>query len=187
MCYTMDFTELDPRYKPITKECADYIDQILKNVNPESKFTLIDLTDEFKKELIHSVNIGSHFTPFAMLRLLADKVEMPDKYIYLDTDTIINRDLQILFDIDIEGYELGVVRDLFRIDRKYFNSGVMLVNQPECLKSGLYEKARDIVIHKKLMYTDQTALNRACKKRKMLPVIFNAKDKVNFGVLMILI
>lgn len=177
ICFTMDLTELDQRYKPITKECADYINNVIKSVNKQSDFKLIDLTKEFKKELIHSVNIGSHFTPFAMLRLLADKVDLPNKYIYLDTDTLINRDLSILFDTDINGYELGVVRDLFRIDKTYFNSGVMLVNQSECLKNNLFKKARDIVIHKKLMYTDQTALNRACTKRKMLPVIFNAKDK----------
>jgi len=177
ICFTMDLTELDPRFKPITQSHADYINKVITEVNPESKFTLIDLSEEFKKELIHSVNIGSHFTPFAMLRLLADKVNMPDKYIYLDTDTVINRDLSILYNIDIEDYELGVVRDAFRINKQYFNSGVMLVNHPLCLKTGLYEKARVIVIHKKLIYTDQTALNRACTKRKMLPLIFNSKDK----------
>lgn len=177
ICFTMDLTEKDERYKPISKESANYIEKILKDTNKESTFTLLDLTEEFKKDLIHSVNINSHFTPFAMLRLLADKVDMPEKYIYLDTDTIINRDLSLLFNIDIDGFELGVVRDAYRISRKYFNSGVMLVNHTECVKNNLYEKARDIVINKKLIYTDQTALNRACIKRKMLPLIYNAKDK----------
>ena len=140
MCFTVDLTELDPRFTPITQDCAKYVENVLKAVNPESKFTLIDLSDEFKKELIHSVNIGSHFTPFAMLRLLADKVEMPDKYIYLDTDTVINRDLALLNNIDVSEYELGVVRDAFRINKKYFNSGVMLVNHKMCLETNLYSQ-----------------------------------------------
>lgn len=182
ICYTMDLTNLDPRYKPIPKEAGEYIDKVLKDTNPESKCTLVDMTEEFNKELIHSVNIKSSFTPFAMLRLLADKVDMPDKFIYLDTDTMINQDLSILYNFNIDGYELGVVRDLYRISKTYFNSGVMLVNQKECLKTGLYPKSRDIVINKKLLYTDQTALNRACTKRLMLPEIFNSKDKYDKAI-----
>ena len=174
---TMSLFEKNENYKPITKECSDYIEKLLKSENKESKHTLIDLTSEFKKELINSVNINNHFTPYAMLRLLADKIALPQKYIYLDTDTIINRDISLLYNIDISSHELGVVRDAYRINPKYFNSGVMLVNHTECLKNNLYKKARKIVIHKKLLYTDQTALNRACKKRKMLPLIYNAKDK----------
>lgn len=175
--YTMDLTNLDKRYTPVTKEQADYIEDVLKNTNKESKVVLLDLTDEFNKELIHSVNINSSFTPFAMLRLLADKVDMPDSFVYLDTDTIINQDLSILSRFDIDGYELGVVKDAYRLNPHYFNSGVMLVNQAYCKTTGIYDKARDIVIHKHLLYTDQTALNRACKKRLMLPLIFNSKDK----------
>ena len=176
-CLTMDLTELNPKFKPITEDCASYVRKILKDKNPESDFELIDLKDEFNKDLINSVNIKNHFTPYAMLRLLADKVDLPDKYIYLDTDTIVNRDLSILYNQDIEDYELGVVRDAYRLNRRYFNSGVMLVNHKKCLETGLYEKARYIVINEKLLYTDQTALNKSCKKRKMLPLIFNAKDK----------
>ena len=175
--YTMDLTNLDKRYTPISEECANYVEKVLKDVNNQSFVTLVDMTEEFNKELIHSVNIKSSFTPFAMLRLLADKMQMPDKFVYLDTDTMVNQDLSILYNFNIDGYELGVVRDAYRLNPHYFNSGVMLVNQKECIKTGLYEKARDIVIHKKLLYTDQTALNRACKKRLMLPIIFNAKDK----------
>ncbi len=175
--FTMDLTNLNRKYTPVSKEQADYIEKILKSANPESKVVLLDLTKEFNKQLINSVNINSGFTPFAMLRLLADEVEMPDKFVYLDTDTIVNQDISILYNFNIDGYELGVVKDAYRINPHYFNSGVMLVNQKLCKTTGIYQKARDIVTYKHLIYTDQTALNKACTKRLMLPLIFNAKDK----------
>lgn len=175
--FTMDLTEVDPRYKPVSDEFAKYIDKLVKEKNKESKFELVDVTKIYKENLWNSANKNAICTPYTLLRLLADKIEMPDKYIYLDTDTIINRDLSLLNDIDIEGYELGVVRDAFRINKKYFNAGVMLVNHKECINTGLYEKTRYLIINKKMLYADQDALNRACTKRKMLPLIFNSKDK----------
>ena len=174
---TMSLTEVNDKFKPITNKASHYLDNILKSKNKESYHTLIDLTQEFKQELCNSVNIKNHFTPYAMLRLLADKINLPEKYIYLDTDTIINQDISSLYNLDISNYEIGAVKDAYRINPQYFNSGVMLINHNKCLKTSLYQKARNIVIKKKLIYADQTALNRVCKSKKMLPLIFNAKDK----------
>jgi len=179
---TMDLTNLDKRFTPVSQSQADYIEKILKAKNPESCVKLVDMTEEFNKELIFSKNARTGFTPYTMLRLLADKVDMPEKYIYLDTDTMINQDLSILYRFDIEGYELGVIRDAYRISKTYFNAGVMLVNHKECLKTGLYEKARELVIKKKMLYVDQAALNKTCTKRLMLPLIFNSKDKYNKAI-----
>ena len=176
-CMTMDLTDKTPAGKPISQSFSDLINKIIKEKNPESKFTIIDMTKPFNECLSNSVNLETHFTPYTMLRLLADKVEMPDRYIYLDTDTIINRDLGLLFDYDIGDAELGVVRDAYRISKTYFNAGVMLVNHKACLESKLYERARELVNNKKMLYVDQAALNLSCKNRVMLPLIFNSKSK----------
>ena len=174
---TMDLSDLDPNYKAVSKECGEYVDKILKDVNKESKLELIDITQIFKDVLGDCSNMKTICTPYTLLRLLADKIDLPDKYIYLDTDTLINRDINLLNNEDIEGFELGVVRDAYRISKTYFNAGVMLVNHKECLKSGLYEKARDLIMHKKMLFADQDALNKSCTKRKMLPLIYNSKNK----------
>ncbi len=176
-CLTMDLQDIDPSYKPITNECAEYVDKILKTANKESHMELIDATQIFKTVLGDNSNMKTICTPYTLLRLLADKIDLPDKYIYLDTDVLVNRDIALLFNQDIDGFELGVVRDAYRISKTYFNAGVMLVNHKECLKTGLYEKARYLIEHKKMLYADQDALNKSCTKRKMLPLIFNAKDK----------
>lgn len=112
-----------------------------------------------------------------MLRLLADLVDLPDRVIYLDGDVVINGDLGTLFDYPLpEGCELGVVKDALRISN-YFNAGVMLVNMARCRQTGLFEKARSLVIKRRMMYVDQDALNRSVKHKFMLPLKFNAKDK----------
>ena len=184
MCLTMDLHELDPRFIPMNKDHEKYINKVLKDVNKDSSFKIIDATEVFKENLINSVNIGSHFTPYSMLRLLADKIEgMPEKFIYLDTDTIINNDINQLFDIDVTDYEMAVVKDAFiipdptRWGRKYFNAGVLLVNLTKVKETGMFERAVIMCRDRKMLYMDQEALNCVCKKKLMLPVKFNSKDK----------
>lgn len=184
-CFTMDLSDKDERYVPINQKQVDYIEKMLKEVNNDSKITLIDLREQFVAELGNSKNLGTHFTPYTMLRLLADKVDiLPDKIIYLDTDTIINSDLNQLWDIDVTNYEFACVKDIYNWAspsrwsiKNYFNAGVLLFNMKLCKETKLFEKARELVNNKKLLYVDQDALNRSVTKKLMLPTRFNAKDK----------
>lgn len=113
-----------------------------------------------------------------MLRLLADKYEMPDRFIYLDGDVLVNNDLASLYDYPLKTEtELGGVKDAFRLNKGYFNAGVLLFNFKRCLETGLFEKARNLVVKKKMLYVDQEALNKVVKYKEMLPLKFNAKDK----------
>jgi lipopolysaccharide biosynthesis glycosyltransferase len=174
----MDLTSENPMFTPINSEQADYMQELIQQVNSDSKFILIDVTKEFKDTLLSSINLNTGFTPFSMLRLLADLLpQLPDKLIYLDTDTLINNDITELYDYDISKYELAGVKDAFRLDREYFNSGVLLFNLKMCKETNLFEKTREIVRTKKMLFVDQTALNIVTKKRLMLPIKFNAKSK----------
>ena len=178
--YTMDLSHINSRFKAMNENCGKYLENILKSKNTLSKVKIIDCTKEFlqKGGLIDSVNLKTHFTPYTMLRLLADLYDMPDKFIYLDGDVIINNDLAQLYDYPIpENCELGAVKDAYRLNKGYFNAGVLLVNFKECKKTGLFKKARELVINKKMLYVDQEALNKVVKSKIMLPLKFNAKDK----------
>ena len=185
VCFTMDLTDIDTRFTPISSKFAEYVDKILKEKNPESEFTLMDLTSLFKKELINSVNLGTGFTPYTMLRLLADEVpEIKGKFIYLDTDVIINNDISELFNIDISNYEIACVKDIYNWaspsrwgTKNYFNAGVLLLNIDKIRETGYFKKARHLVNTKKMLYCDQDALNKTVTSKLMLPVKFNAKDK----------
>ena len=184
-CLTMDLQDLNPKFIPIQEEQAAYLRDILKKTNAESDLKLIDLTDMFKDEMIDSVNIGSHFTPYSMLRLFADRLaELPDKILYLDTDTLINSDLQEFYDIDITDYEIACVKDAYNwaspsrwLTKNYFNAGVLLLNLKKIRETGMFTKARQLCHDKKMLYMDQDALNRSVKYKKMLPLKYNSKDK----------
>lgn len=184
-CLTMDLQDINSKYIAISTGQAMFLEEILKEANSESKLELIDCSEMFRKEMIDSVNIGSHFTPYSMLRLFADKIEqIPNKIIYLDTDTVINNDLNELFNIDIENYELACVKDLYNWaspsrwgTRNYFNAGVLLLNLEKIRETKMFEKARKLCHDKKMLYMDQDALNKSVKFKKVLPEKFNSKDK----------
>ena len=51
ICLTMDLSEMNENFRPISKSFSAYMDGILKSKNPNSKFTAADMTEEFKKNL----------------------------------------------------------------------------------------------------------------------------------------
>ena len=112
-----------------------------------------------------------------MLRVLADLVEgMPDKLLYLDSDLMFNKDVRLLYDIDIEQYEYAAARDhygKFLIYPNYINSGVLLLNLKMIKETGLLDKARDALRKKALVFPDQSAIRTNTKKKKMLAQKFN--------------
>lgn len=181
-CFTMNLQELNPKYTPLTTKHEKYLDNLLKTKNNQNFFKLFDITNLFKKHLINSVNINQPATPYSMLRLFPHLVEeIPNKFIYLDTDTLINKDLEELFDIDISNYELGVVLediimiDLGRLKQKHFNAGVLLVNLDKAKQNSMFDKAIDYCLNKKTILMDQDALNYCCTEKLYLPEKFNAK------------
>ncbi len=182
--FTMDLTDINAKFLPLNKNHEDYINKILKEVNNESQFTIIDVGDMFRENLINSINLKNHFTPYAMLRLLAAKVDaIPDKIIYLDTDTIINQDISKMFNIDISNYELGAAKDAYnwssikRWGKWYFNSGTLLLNMKMIRETGMFDRALNLVNKKRMLYADQDALNITCQKLLKLPLIYNSKSK----------
>lgn len=111
----------------------------------------------------------------------ADRIpEIPDKILYLDTDTVINADLSELFGTDLSGCELAAALDYygrFFMGYHYFNAGVLLLNMKMIRDTGLFQRAAALCAGKKLFLPDQTALNRLVKKKKLLPQKFNEQKR----------
>ncbi|GHV55424.1 hypothetical protein FACS1894216_17720 [Synergistales bacterium] len=122
------------------KEIADTYGQSVKfhDVSPFIKH----MSDEALQLVQHSFSIGSLF------RLLIPDILALDKVIYLDSDIVVNLDIQGLWDISVDGYSFAGILDLNKIyrrfspkslglklmkcDRKtYINSGVLLMNVPK--------------------------------------------------------
>ena len=138
-------------------------------------------------------NYVSSWTYMAYVRLALGKI-LPDvhKILYLDTDTIVMKDLSAVFDTDITGKHFGMIREdigdiplemckgmsivnhvmlPFQTDgprpeyciRPYYNSGVMLMNLDHLRETGM----DDALIHElntvSYKYPDQDAINLLCK------------------------
>ena len=178
-----ELTDLNPDYRPITEENRQFLENIVKEKNKNSKVQLILLGDEFKNWIKISQNKSSIYTPYTFLRLFADKIEgIPDKIIYLDTDIMINGDIKELFDIDVSDYELGVVLDRYGhifIRPKYFNAGMLVMNMRKIKETNLFECVKEMCQNKKMNFPDQSALNKCTKKKLYLPRKFNEQGDLH--------
>lgn len=178
---TMDLQEMNENYRPITKEQVRILEKIVKNVNDESKVSLIDITNYFKEEMINSANIKTHYTPYILVRLFSDKVkELPDKILYLDSDIVCYKDIEPLYNIKIDEYDFAAAIDYlgqFFINRKYVNSGVLLMNLKKMREEGHLEKCRKMCVEKRMLLPDQSALNKICKNKLYLPRKYNEQKK----------
>ena len=133
----------------------------------------------------------SRWSPVIWYRLFAHRVFPEiDKILYLDSDTLVCRDLSELFNTDLTDLCIGAVRDLAPVNDPYhpqgifvkkfsadylnngpyYNSGVLLLNLREI------EKNEKLLFETKipLYYPDQDLLNAAfVGKIKSLPLKYN--------------
>ena len=87
-----------------------------------------------------------------------------------------NRDIHLLYDVDVDGVEYAAARDhygKYLIRPDYVNAGVLLFNLKKMKETGLLSKARDWIKKKKLVFADQSAIIRSTSVKKMLPQRYN--------------
>lgn len=115
------------------------------------------------------------------------RLSLPDLFpderlvLYLDVDALVLRDLRPLLSRRLDGKPLAAVRDPLNptlgsglgmpgwqslgltADREYCNTGVLLVNLPECRRRGVFEEARRFAgeMSQHLLFWDQDPLNWA--------------------------
>lgn len=175
--FTMNVAHLNPKYEELHDDEAAFLNQIVKEYNPSNKVVKIDVKDIYMNEFSGCPNEGCYCSPYTLLRLFADIIqEIPDKILYLDVDVMFNRDIKLLYDIDIEKYEYAAARDhygKYLINPNYINAGVLLLNMKKIRQTGLLLKARNLIKLHHLPFADQSAILRSTTKRKMLPQKFN--------------
>ena len=175
--FTMDVSHIKQDYIPVSDKQVEFLQQIAKDYNPDNLVTKIDVTDIYMEEFDNCPNENAYCSPYTLLRLFADKIpEIPDKLLYLDVDILFNREPELLYDVDVEGYEYAAARDhygKYLLNPNYINAGVLLFNMKEIRKTGLFEKARHLIKTKKLLFADQDAVYRSTTRKKMLPQKYN--------------
>lgn len=171
------------------------INELLEQYNmPEA--AIYDMHKKYSDMKIH-VN---HLTYACFYRLqLPELLSKIDKCIYLDVDTIVKKDLSVLFDIDLEdNYIAGVKaagyyypeekreknRKMLGIEEfdQYVNSGVLSINLKKMREDNLLEVFNEL-LKKDFPNHDQDILNVACYGHiKILPPKYNAMTKYDVGV-----
>ncbi len=173
---TMDLSDRNPAFLPIDETQRAYIETICRDVNPESRVTLLDVGEMYRETMLESPNAETGYTPYCFLRLYADRLALPDRVIYLDTDTVLCQDIRELYEQELDGCELAGVRDRYGcrfFGINYMNSGVLLLDLARIRETGLFRRAIALCAKKKIFLPDQTAINRLVKRKKLLPRRFN--------------
>lgn len=147
----------------------------------EKKYSNIEITrlpvGETKFQNVHINN--SHVTKAAFYRLLLGELLQVDKCLYLDSDVIVNTDLQELYATEMDSEYIAGVRDLWidlmedekREERRkktnlpsmeqYINSGVLLFHLDRIRRDGLTEQfCRHM--QKNYLFEDQDIINVCC-------------------------
>ena len=174
---TMDVSRIKREYTAISERQCDFLNAVAKDYNPENTVTRLDVTDIYNAEFSGCPNEQCYCSPYTLLRLFMDLCpEIPDKILYLDVDIMFNRDIKLLYDTDVTGYEYAAARDhygKYLLNPNYINAGVLLFNMERVRETGLLVKARELIKTKKLMFADQDAIYKSTEKKLMLPQKFN--------------
>ncbi len=175
--FTMDVSHIKESYLPVTDRQISFFEEVIKQYNPQNVAVKVDVTELYRKEFDGSPNESAYCSPYTLIRLFADCVEgLPDKLLYLDVDILFNRDVRLLYDIDVSDVEYAAARDhygKYLVSPNYVNAGVLLFNLKKMKETGILTRARALLRTKKLLFADQSALIRSTTKKKMLPQKFN--------------
>ena len=179
---TMDLTNRNADYRPINREQIIALNKIYKSVNDSSSVVAIDVREQYHKSLANTPNEDTSYTPYALLRLLAEDIlDIPDKVLYLDADIVANGDISSLYNVNIDNYEIAGVRDYygrFFFYPNYLNSGVLLMNMKSIRQTRLLSRALKMCQQRKVFLPDQTAINKCARKKKFLPSKYNEQNKL---------
>jgi len=174
---TGDFSFLNPDYIPLKEENISYYKKILKEKNNESDFKVHDISSLVIEDLRKSKNKKTVYSPYSFIRLyITQLLEFTRKILYLDTDVIICKDIKDLYETDISKYEFAACLDYYGrhwINKRYCNSGVMLINLDLCRERKLFERCLEKIKTKRMFMPDQSSLNKLVKDKLILDDKYN--------------
>ena len=180
---------------------------ISKNFTDENKNKFLNLQEKYKNKCeIKFINMDDAYkhdkickwitTPMYYRLSLPSLLKDENKCIYMDGDTIVNKDLSELYDLNIDEYYLAGVKaaslqsDIKRAQflgisnmKKYINSGVLLMNLKKMRDEKLEDKFSKFIKEKvnttkRLTCPDQDTINAVCyDKIKILPFKYNVIAK----------
>lgn len=170
------------------------LNQLIK-FHQDVNIGFINMEDAFSDVVLPA---NSHFTKETFFRIkLPSLLPQYSKVLYIDADTIVNRDICELFSVNIDNYFLAGVKDIgitnfikenlntsipdisgnnyfahyadIQSLDKYINCGVMLINLDLMRKENIESKLVNYIYNKpKLVHVDQDAINSVCYGKILL-------------------
>ena len=184
----------------VSKDFSAKFKRLLKKLS--DRYDFFEITIISAPDIYDSVSINcAHVSTATLYRLLIPRIlneidSSIEKCIYLDSDIVVEGDIAELYDVDIEGYYIGGVRDRAlscdemigiegykKICKKlgiptlnnYINAGVLLMNLKEIKEKRIDGKLENTGYRNDFPYNDQDVINTVCySKIKTLPLKFNA-------------
>ena len=130
--------------------------------------------------LPESPNMTSKFSYMALMRAALPLVfPEHDKILSLDVDTIVKKDISMLWDIPLDGYYFAACHEKHRSydDYLYCNHGVVLFNLYALRYAGKAEEVINVLNRCRFRWVDQDVLNYLCQGRiKDLSSEYNVND-----------
>ena len=157
--------------KDIFKEQKIIIDTICKEHN-NCKIIYHIMNNEFKEFSVSGFKITK--TTATFYRLLLQKIIPNEKKIlYLDSDTLVYKDLTEIYNYNIDNnyyvgeFEGNPIKKYGKNLRKFICGGVLLINLDNLRKDNIFEKMLDFLKknNNSLYYLDQDAINVVCNKK----------------------
>lgn len=158
---------------------VEMLDELRKN-HPDCVITCLQSPEMADSIVTEKKN---HVSPIALLKYnLCTLIPHFDKAIYIDGDTIVQKDLSELYNVDLGENLIGAAPALIGYYQKYHNwqyerrvgvpfseyvnTGVMLMNFAAFRREEIPRKLVDFTrAHRDLMFMDQDAFNAVCKGR----------------------
>ena len=184
---TMELHTAERDYHAIPDRTISFLNQLVQRTNRHSFVKKYDCTALFERQIPRK-NMGTRFTPYAMLRLFADQLpDLPARLLYLDSDVVCRKDPREFYHQDITDVELVGVLDYYgrwffhhsltHLD--YINSGVLLLNMEKIKQTKLFERARERCVKRWMFMPDQSALNKLAQAKRIAPRKYNEQHQLH--------
>lgn len=155
---------------------------VIMNYNDETaKFRYLEMQDKnfnivikrYEDKNNNFIKVGYYVSTAAIIKFYIPEILWDlDKVLYLDSDILVTKDLEDLYSFDIENYYAAVVEDIKAEHtipsiihklkcnlKKYFNSGMMLLNLNKMRNDGISEKLLNYRENCVNYFMDQDAFN----------------------------
>ena len=148
---------------------SDFPNEWIKQLNKRlEKFDSEIINCRVTSEQISRYKTDISYTVF--LRYFVSDFVQEDKALYLDCDLVVTKNLDNLFETDLQEYPLAAVRDYggrVYYGREMFNAGVLLINNRLWKQENMSQRLIDLTNewHDKVDQADQSILNMLFENR----------------------